>query len=111
MSKKEFRKVTMPYLEKQTQYQFSQIKLFIDSALVNSVSKNFETPDEKIKYLYTSLNDVRDFILNQTVENSVRINLIRAFDELEAVEKEEQLGNESASFQESTQEKIEESQE
>ena len=111
MSKKEFRKVTMPYLEKQTQYQFSQIKLFIDRALANVVSKNFETPDEKIKYLYTSLNDLRDFILNQTVENSVRINLIQAFDQIEKAEKEEQLGNDLVNSQESTQDKIEESQE
>ena len=66
------------------------MKLFIDKSLMEVTSKNFNNDEDKIKFLLNALYDIRDFVLSQTTENSVRIKLIKQFDK---IEEEEFLGN------------------
>ena len=94
----------MPKLATQTLVQLNDVKSFVDVALKNSVSQSFDTESEKIKYLVSVLYNIRDFVLTQTNENSVRISLIQQFSQLE----EEMLGNESQELVSKSSEKIEE---
>jgi hypothetical protein len=90
MSIKKMKDATAPILEKQTLFQLNQIKVFIDSTLKNTVAKSFNDDSEKIQYLLSTLYDIRDFVLTQTNENSVRISLLNQFRQ---IEEEAKLGN------------------
>ena len=106
--KERLRQALQPVLQNQTLYQLNQMKSFIDSSLKDVASKNFENDADKIKYLLNALYDIRDFVLNQTHENSVRLNLIKQFDK---IEEEEILGNSQLQQEENsllqTEEKLE----
>lgn len=106
--KERLRQALQPVLQNQTLYQLNQMKSFIDSSLKDVASKNFENDADKIKYLLNALYDIRDFVLNQTHENSVRLNLIQQFDK---IEEEEILGNSQPQQEENsllqTEEKLE----
>ncbi len=106
--KERLRQALQPVLQNQTLYQLNQMKSFIDSSLKDVASKNFENDADKIKYLLNALYDIRDFVLNQTHENSVRLNLIQQFDK---IEEEEILGNSQLQQEENsllqTEEKLE----
>jgi|TARA_R110000824_G_scaffold62352_6_gene165224 hypothetical protein len=104
MLEKKFKDLLMPKLATQTLVQLNDVKSFVDVALKNSVSQSFDTESEKIKYLVSVLYNIRDFVLTQTNENSVRISLIQQFSQLE----EEMLGNESQELVSKSSEKIEE---
>ena len=84
------RQALQPVLQKQTLYQLNQLKSFVDNSLREVASKNFENDSDKIKYLLNTLYDIRDFVLSQTNENSVRLSLIQQFNK---IEEEEILGN------------------
>ena len=88
--KDKFKNITMPVMEKQTLFQLSQLKTFVDTSLKDVASKKFETEEAKIKYLLDTLYNIRDFVLSQTVENSLRLSLIQQFNK---IEEEEILGN------------------
>ena len=88
--KEKLRQNLQPVLQTQTLYQLNQMKLFIDKSLMEVTSKNFNNDEDKIKFLLNALYDIRDFVLSQTTENSVRIKLIKQFDK---IEEEEFLGN------------------
>tara|TARA_A100001201_G_scaffold143367_1_gene144714 strand:- start:3135 stop:3512 length:378 start_codon:yes stop_codon:yes gene_type:complete len=102
------RKALQPILQNQTLYQLNQMKSFVDNSLREVASKKFENDADKIKYLLNTLYDIRDFVLNQTNENSLRINLIKQFDK---IEEEEILGNSQLQQEENsllqTEEKLE----
>lgn len=83
MDKEQFINLIKPTLERQTLFQFSQMKAFVDNALKEAVAKNFESEEEKIKYLLESLYSIRDFSLTLTNENSLRLNLMKQFEEIE----------------------------
>ena len=87
---KKIKNITQPVFDKQTLYQFSQLKSFVDASLKEAASKKFENESEKIKYLFSTLYDIRDFILTQVTENSLRLKLIEQFKQ---IEEEEILGN------------------
>ena len=89
MSKK-LRQALQPILQQQTLYQLNQMKNFVDASLKEVASRKFENENDKIRYLLNTLYDIRDFVLNQTNENSVRLSLIQQFDK---IEEEELLGN------------------
>ena len=91
MTKESMIKIISPKSDKQTIYQFGQLKNFIDESLKEVGSKNFENDSEKIKYLLNTLYNVRDFSLALTTENSVRINLLNT---IKKMEEEIELGNE-----------------
>ena len=103
---KKIKQASAPVLSKQTLQQFSQLKQFIDSNLKEAMSKNFETDEEKVKYLHNTLLDLRDFMLAQITENSLRINLINQFNQIEAEELE---GNSHSSLEEKLLNQAEES--
>ena len=84
------RLVLEPVLQQQTLYQLGQMKAFVDNSLREVASKRFENDADKIKYLLNTLYDIRDFVLSQTNENSVRLKLIQQF---KKIEEEEILGN------------------
>ncbi len=90
MKKEQFIKIIKPTLEKQTIYQFTQMKSFVDNSLKETSSKNFENDAEKIKYLIETLHSIRDFTIALTTENSLRINLVNQFNKLQ---KEIEMGN------------------
>ena len=98
--------VTRPILQQQTLFQLNQLKSFIDTSLKEATSKNFDNESEKIKYLLDTLYNIRDFVLTQTVENSLRASLIKQFD---AIEQEAVLGNEAESQNKELSQKVEES--
>ena len=90
--KEKLRNTIEPVLEAQTLFQLNQLKSFIDAGLKEVVAGDFENPSDKIKYLLNTLYNIRDFVLTQTTENSLRASLIQQFD---AINHEEVLGNES----------------
>ena len=102
------RQALQPILQKQTLYQLNQMKSFVDNSLREVASKNFENDADKIKYLLSTLYDIRDFVLSQTNENSVRLSLIQQFNK---IEEEEMLGNSQLQQEENsllqTEEKLE----
>lgn len=105
------RQVLQPVLQNQTLYQLNQMKSFVDNSLREVASKNFENDADKIKYLLNTLYDIRDFVLSQTNENSVRLLLIQQFNK---IEEEELLGNSQLQQEENsllqTEEKLEQGQ-
>ena len=105
MTTKHFKKITEPRLEKQTLYQLTQMKSFIDTRLKECLSKNFDTDSEKIQYLLNVLYDIRDFVLSQTIENSVRISLLSQF---EQIENQIKVGNDQKNLESESLEKVEE---
>lgn len=88
--KEKFKDKTRPKLERQTLYQLVQMKSFVDSSLKEVATNDFESDKDKIRYLLDSLYSIRDFVLSATTENSVRLELLKSFIELE---EEEKLGN------------------
>ena len=82
-----FKKALEPVMEKQTLYQLGQIKTYVDSTLTEALSKNFENDIDKTKYLSDALHTISDFVLSQTVENSLRLKLIQEFNEIELASK------------------------
>lgn len=88
--KEKLKRVIQPILQNQTLYQLNQMKNFVDNSLREVTSKNFESDADKIKYLLNTLYDIRDFVLSQTNENSLRLKLIQEFNK---IEEEEILGN------------------
>ncbi len=105
---KKFKDVLLPKLNEQSLYQLSQMKTFVDASLKEASSRNFENNSEKIKYLLDTLYNIRDFVLTQTTENSVRIALIQQFQQ---IEQEEILGNDVQQQEKNLSQKIEENQE
>ena len=91
--KQQYIDLIKPGLTQQTLYQLSQLKMFVDTSLKEAVSRDFEAEADKIKYLLNTLHDIRDFVLSQTIENSVRLKLIAQINQLE---EEELLGNSQA---------------
>lgn len=88
--KDKFKKVILPGLSSQTLYQLTQMKAFVDDNLKIAMSKNFESDQEKIKFLMTALQSIRDFVLTQTTENSVRISILK---QIQEIEERDLLGN------------------
>ena len=78
-----FKQTVQPVLQKQTLFQLSQLKSFVDSSLTATLTKNFENDTDKIKYLLDTLYNIRDFVLSQTVENSLRLKLMQEFHKIE----------------------------
>ena len=78
-----FKKAVQPVMKKQTLFQLSQLKTFVDGALKEALSKNFKNDADKIKYLLGTLYNIRDFVLTQATENSLRIRLIQEFQKIE----------------------------
>ena len=70
-------------MQKQALFQLSQIKSFVDGTLQAVLSQNFESDTDKIKYLLDTLYNIRDFVLTQTTENSLRQRLILEFQKIE----------------------------
>jgi hypothetical protein len=66
------------------------MKNFVDESLKQCSTKTFSNEAEKIRYLLDALYNIRDFVLSQTNENSVRISLIKQF---EQIEKSTKMGN------------------
>lgn len=91
--KQQYIDLIKPGLTQQTLYQLSQLKMFVDASLKETVSRDFETEADKIKHLLGTLHDIRDFVLSQTIENSVRLKLLAQINQLE---EEELLGNSQA---------------
>ena len=78
-----FKHVVQPVLQKQTLFQLNQLKSFVDSSLTETLAKNFENDEDKIKYLLDTLYSIRDFVLAQTTENSLRLRLMQEFHKIE----------------------------
>ena len=92
MTKENFINIIKPTLEKQTLYQFNQMKSFVDNSLKEVASKQFETDADKIKYLVETLHNIRDFTIALTTENSLRVGLVNQFNKLQ---EEIELGNDT----------------
>jgi len=107
MEKEIFKNLIKPRLVDQTIYQLSQVKGFVDITLREVATKNFESDEAKIKYLLDTLYNVRDFVLAQTTDNSMRQTLIKQF---ETIEKEVEAGNEEEHLLHSQEEKLGQSQ-
>ena len=95
-----FKHAVQPVLQKQTLFQLNQLKSFVDSSLTETLAKNFENDEDKIKYLLDTLYSIRDFVLSQTVENSLRLKLMQEFHkiELEAILESDQQHQEKNSL-------------
>jgi len=111
MLKERIVSVTKPVLQKETLFELNKLKSFIDASLKECLNKNFEKESDKINYMLEALYQIRDFVVSQTVENSVRQNLILEF---QKIEQEIDLGNDPQLQEEkqlkSQEEKLEQSQ-
>lgn len=85
-----FKQAVQPVMQKQTLFQLNQLKSFVDGTLKEAVSQNFKSDADKIKYLLDTLYNIRDFVLAQTTENSLRLRLIQEF---QKIEEETMMGN------------------
>jgi hypothetical protein len=85
-----FKQAVQPVMQKQTLFQLSQLKSFVDGTLKGAVSQNFKSDADKIKYLLDTLYSIRDFVLAQTTENSFRQRLMLEF---QKIEEETMMGN------------------
>tara|TARA_R110000782_G_scaffold27512_3_gene69580 strand:- start:83 stop:463 length:381 start_codon:yes stop_codon:yes gene_type:complete len=94
-----FKHVVQPVLQKQTLFQLNQLKSFVDSSLTETLAKNFENDEDKIKYLLDTLYSIRDFVLAQTTENSLRLRLMQEFHKIEL---EATLGNDQQQQEENS---------
>ena len=94
-----FKHVVQPVLQKQTLFQLNQLKSFVDSSLTETLAKNFENDEDKIKYLLDTLYSIRDFVLSQTTENSLRLRLMQEFHKIEL---EATLGNDQQQQEENS---------
>jgi len=79
-----------PALTQQTLHQLTQLKVFVDASLKEVVSKNFDNDEEKVRYLINALYNIRDFVLTQSTENSVRLSLI---EQIEEIKRKIEMGN------------------
>ena len=93
------KQVVAPRLSQETLVQLNQMKTFVDASLKEVCSQSFESEADKIKYLLNTLYNIRDFVLTQTTDNSLRISLIQQF---QKIEEEEILGNDLQGQDEST---------
>ena len=91
MTKEELIEIARPTIEKQTLYQFDQLKKFIDNSLRTALTQSFENDAQKIAYLADTLYNIRDFASTLATENNVRTNILN---ELQKKEQELELGNE-----------------
>ena len=92
MTREKFIQIIEPTVEQHSLLQFDQLKAFVDNSLKEVASKNFESAEDKIRYLIGSLQSIRDFSVALTTENSMRLSMIKQFNKLE---EELTLGNES----------------
>ena len=90
MLKEKIVKATQPLLQQETLFELNKLKSFIDASLKECLSKNFQNESDKVNYLLESLYQIRDFVVSQTIENSVRKNLILEF---QKIEQEIEMGN------------------
>jgi len=79
-----FKQTVQPVLQKQTIFQLNQLKSFVDASLKEALAKSFNNDSDKIKYLLDTLYNIRDFVLAQTTENSLRLRLIQEFEKIES---------------------------
>lgn len=105
MQKNKYKEIVKPELQDQTLFQLSQLKNFVDASIYNIASNNYENDKKKIEYMLDTLFNIRDFVLTATNSNSLRNNLIKAFEEADNKEKvDEAMGND----QEKTENHVEE---
>lgn len=79
-----FKQTVQPVLQKQTIFQLNQLRSFVDASLKEALAKSFNNDSDKIKYLLDTLYNIRDFVLAQTTENSLRLRLVQEFEKIES---------------------------
>ena len=67
MTEQEIIKIIRSNFSKETIFQLTQIKNFIDSSLKDFACKTFNKEEEKIRYLIESLHNIKDFTVVVTV--------------------------------------------
>jgi len=96
MKSQDFHSIVKPKVHNETIIELSKIKSFIDASIKECFTKDFENEKQKTVYLLDTLYNMRDFVISQTIENSLRQNLIEQFNKIEAeVLSQEKLGNET----------------
>lgn len=91
MFKEKIINITKPALQNESLHELNKLKSFVDASLKEVLIKKFDNDVEKCKYLLTSLYQIRDYILSQITENSLRSDLIKQF---QMIEEEIEMGNE-----------------
>ena len=95
MKSEKYKQIVKPELNEQTLFQLSQLKSFVDTSIYQSITNDFENDKAKIKYLSETLFNIRDFVLTATNSNTLRINMLQAFEAIDIEEKKEtSMGNE-----------------
>jgi len=95
MKSEKYKQIVKPELNEQTLFQLSQLKSFVDTSIYQSITNDFENDKAKIKYLSETLFNIRDFVLTAKNSNTLRINMLKAFEAIDIEEKKETpVGNE-----------------
>tara|TARA_B100001057_G_C22762658_1_gene916480 strand:+ start:676 stop:1008 length:333 start_codon:yes stop_codon:yes gene_type:complete len=95
MKSEKYKQIVKPELNEQTLFQLVQLKSFVDTGIYQSITNDFENDKAKIKYLSEILFNIRDFVLTATNSNTLRINMLKAFEAVDNEEKKESVpGNE-----------------
>ena len=91
MTEQEIIKIIRSNFSKETIFQLTQIKNFIDSSLKDFACKTFNKEEDKIRYLIESLHNIKDFTVVVTNEDAVRNNILN---QIHKINQETELGNE-----------------
>lgn len=90
MLKEKIIEATKPVLQSETLFELNRLKTFVDASLKETLTKKFDDDNDKMKYLIQSLYQIRDYVLSQITENSLRKSLV---DEFQNIEREIEMGN------------------
>ena len=76
-------------IENKALQKFSNLKAFVDEAIKNAVIRNFETDQEKSDFLISALFQVRDYLVSENTENSLKLSILNVFHQIEEKVKNE----------------------
>jgi adenosyl cobinamide kinase/adenosyl cobinamide phosphate guanylyltransferase len=105
MSEENIIKLIRSQIPEQTIFQLTQVKTFIDNSLKEILCRSFEKEEDKIKYLIEILQNLRDFTVVITNEDTVRNNIVK---QIMKSNNEIKLGNESEQQEKSQSQSLEE---
>lgn len=75
----------------QEKRKLRQLRTFVDSSIESILKTSFDSDAERFGQLFTCLMQVRDFLVAENVEDSLKNNLLKAF---KVIEEQESAGQE-----------------
>lgn len=78
-------------VDEKAQKKFDHLKAFVNGSIKEALTKNFESQEEKISFLTSTMIQINDYLTSEATENSLKVSLIEVFNQIEEkVKKEEE---------------------